>query len=132
MLNLGRKLVERTLIGDSVPALARWGKSVPRPVIRRIQGDAFRQVVQYAARRQKFFARKLRERGVDPARVRRPEDLGDIFTTANDLLSLPPDDFLCDEPQAVFETTGTSGAPKRTYFSSVSYTHLTLPTSDLV
>lgn len=117
MLSKGRKLVERVIIGDSVPALARWGKSVPRSVIRRIQSDAFRQVVQYAAQRQKFFARKLHEHGVDPGRVRRPEDLGDIFTTANDLLSLPPEDFLCGEPQAVFETTGTSGAPKRTYFS---------------
>ncbi|MHB8654340.1 MAG: phenylacetate--CoA ligase family protein [Terriglobia bacterium] len=117
MLNRGRKLVERVLIGGSVPALARWGKSVPRPIIRRIQSDAFRQVVLYAARRQKFFAGKLREHGVDPARVRCPEDLGDIFTTANDLLTVPPEDFLCSEPQAVFETTGTSGAPKRTYFS---------------
>lgn len=108
--------MERAVIGDSVPALARWGKSVPRPMIRRIQAGAFRQVVRYAAKHQKFFARKLREQGVDPARVRGPEDLKDIFTTAEDLLALPPEDFLCREPQAVFETTGTSGSPKRTFF----------------
>lgn len=116
MVSRGRKFVERALIGDSVPALARWGKSVPRPVIRRIQTGAFRQVVRYAAKHQKFFARKLREHGVDPARVRGPEDLKEIFTTAEDLLVLPPEDFLCREPQAVFETTGTSGSPKRTFF----------------
>lgn len=116
MLAVLRKLVERAVIGDSVPALVRWGKHVPRPLIRRIQTDAFREVVRYAARHQKFFARKLRERGIDPERVRRPEDLADIFTTPEDLLSLPPEDFLCREPQAVFETTGTSGAPKRVYF----------------
>src|SRR5437867_2794246 len=62
-------------------------------------------------------ALKVREAGIDPARVRGPEDLGQVFTTADDLLTLPPEDFLCREPQAVFETTGTSGAPKRTYFS---------------
>ncbi|HEV2348606.1 MAG TPA: hypothetical protein VG028_02055 [Terriglobia bacterium] len=116
MLSRGRKLVEGALIGDSVPALARWGKSVPRSVIRRLQAGAFRQVVRYAAKHQKFFARQLRQHGVDPARVRRPEDLKEIFTTANDLLALPAEDFLCREPQAVFETTGTSGSPKRTFF----------------
>jgi phenylacetate-CoA ligase len=116
MLSRGRKIVERAMIGDSVPALARWGKSVPRPVIRRIQAGAFRQVVRYAAKHQKFFARKLREHHVDAAGVRRPEDLKDIFTTAQDLLAFPSEDFLCREPQAVFETTGTSGSPKRTFF----------------
>jgi phenylacetate-CoA ligase len=111
-----RKVVERVAVGDSIPALVRWGKPVPRSLIRRIQADGFREMVRYAAGRQKFFARRLREAGVDPARVRQPEDLGDIFTTPEDLLSLPPEDFLCRDPQAVFETTGTSGAPKRIYF----------------
>ena len=30
---------------------------------------------------------------------------------------LPAEDFLCREPELVFETTGTSGGPKRVYFS---------------
>ena len=117
MLTGVRKLVERAVIGDSAPALVRFGRTVPRPFIRRLQAESFRDVFRYAARRQKFLARKLREAGIDPARVRGPEDLGHVFTTADDLLGLPPEDFLCREPQAVFETTGTSGAPKRTYFS---------------
>jgi len=117
MFGLARKFVERIFIGDSAPALVRWGKSMPRSVIRRIQSDGFREVVRYAAQRQRFFARQLKEHGVDPKRVRRPEDLGEIFTTAEDLLRLPPEDFLCREPEAVFETTGTLGMPKRTYFS---------------
>ncbi len=117
MLNRVRQLVERIWIGDSVPALVRWGKPLPRGVVERMQRDAFREVVGYAARHQKFFARRLREAGIDPHRVRGPEDLGEVFTTADDLLSLPAEDFLCREPQAVFETTGTSGHPKRTFFS---------------
>lgn len=116
MLSNVRKLVERAFIGDSIPALVRWGKPLSPSITQKIQADSFREVVRYAASRQKFFARKLHERGIDPARVRRPEDLGDIFTTAEDLLNFPAEDFLCREPQAVFETTGTSGAPKRTYF----------------
>ncbi len=117
MLGTLRKTFERTVIGGSVPALVRWGKHVPRSVIRGIQEDGFRDLVRYAAGRQKFFARKLREKGIDPSRIRRPEDLGDIFTTPGDLRSLPPEDFLCREPHLVFETTGTSGGPKRVYFS---------------
>ena len=117
MLTDLRKLVERVVIGDSVPRLVRWGRTLPRPLIGRLQAEAFRDAVGYAATRQKFLARKLKEAGIDPARVRGPEDLGDVFTTAEDLLSLPAEDFLCRQPQAVFETTGTSGAPKRTYFS---------------
>ncbi len=105
------------MIGRSTPALVRWGKPVPRSLIRALQADAFRGVVRYAARHQKIFARKLRENAIDPARVRCPEDLGNLFTTAEDLLNFPAEDFLCRPPQAAFETTGTSGARKRIYFS---------------
>ncbi|MGH9430964.1 MAG: phenylacetate--CoA ligase family protein [Terriglobia bacterium] len=117
MLSQARRLTERLLIGESAPALVRWGKWCSPSLIRRIQREGFRDLVQYAATRQKFFAAKLRERGIDPAQVRKPEDLSDIYTAADDLLSLPPSAFLCREPQLVFETTGTSGSPKRVYFS---------------
>ena len=116
MLGTLRNAFERVVIGDSVPALVRWGKSQPRAIIDGIQADSFRALVRYAAKHQRFFARKLGERGIDAARVRGPEDLSDIFTTADDLLSLSPEDFLCRQPEAVYETTGTSGAPKRVYF----------------
>lgn len=112
-----RKYVERAFVGDSVSALIRWGKRTPVPVITRIREESFVEVVRYAAEHQKFFARKLRERGIDPRRVRRPEDLGDIFTTPEELRALPAEDFLCGKPDLVFETTGTSGGPKRVYYS---------------
>ncbi|MGH9396913.1 MAG: phenylacetate--CoA ligase family protein [Terriglobia bacterium] len=116
MLSEIGRLFERTVIGDSPSSLLKWGKAAPRPLIRRIQADAFRQTVRYAARHQKFFASQLRERGLDPRKILRPGDLGDIFTTPEDVVSRPAEDFLCREPQAVFETTGTSGPPKRIYF----------------
>ncbi|MGH9406743.1 MAG: phenylacetate--CoA ligase family protein [Terriglobia bacterium] len=112
-----RRLFEGTVARNSPASLSRWAKSVPRPVIRRIQSDAFRNVVRYAAQRQPFFRAQLRERGLDPERIRQPEDLGDIFTTPEELIARPAADFLCREPEAVFETTGTSGPPKRVYFS---------------
>ena len=117
MLKKLQRVLERVMVGERIPALVRWGQSVPHGMIRRMQEEAFGEVVRYAARRQKFLARKLRESGIDPGRLRHPEELGDIFTTAEDLLSLPAEDFLCRPPQAVFETTGTLGSPKRIYFS---------------
>lgn len=116
MLSGIREAFERTVVGNSPASLAKWGKAVPRPVIQRIQSDAFRKAVRYAARHQKFFGDKLRERGIDPLKVKKPGDLGDVFTTPEDIISRPAEEFLCREPQAVFETTGTSGPPKRIYF----------------
>ena len=117
MLSSVRKFLERVVIGESVPSLVRWGKHVPRPVIQGLQRDSFRELVRYASHRQAFLKRKLRENGIEPASVRRPEDLGNIFTTPEDLRNLPAEDFLCREPQLVYETTGTSGGPKRIYFT---------------
>jgi phenylacetate-CoA ligase len=117
MYSQARRFVERALVGDSPPALVRWGKHVSPAVVRKIQSESFVEVVRYAAIHQRFFARQLREHGIDVKRVRHPEDLGDIFTTPEDLRTLPAADFLCHEPELVFETTGTSGGPKRVYFS---------------
>ena len=117
MLKKLQRIAERVTVGDSIPSLVRWGQSMPRGLIRRLQQEAFQETVRYAAQHQRFFAQKLAASGIDPARVRRPEDLGGLFTTPEDLLNCPPEDFLCRAPEAVFETTGTSGQPKRVYFS---------------
>ena len=109
MLETFRRLVERRLLGGSVPALVRWGKQAPRELIKRLQANGFCEVVRYAAKHQKFFARQLAKNHIDVRSVRNPEDLGDIFTTADDLLRYPAEDFLCRPPQAVFETTGICG-----------------------
>jgi phenylacetate-CoA ligase len=117
MLSALAEHFERTVIRGSTASLHRWAKVIPASAIRRLQADAFRRVVRYAAGNQKFFSDKLRERGLDASRIKRPEDLGDIFTTPEDLIARPPEDFLCRAPRLVFETTGTSGPPKRLYFT---------------
>jgi phenylacetate-CoA ligase len=117
MLSRLERLTERIVTGDSPSSLIKLGKAMPPPAIRRLQRSAFRDVVRYAARHQKFFAEKLRRHGLSASRIHNPEDLGDIFTTPEDLSSRPPEDFLCRPPQLAFETTGTSGPPKRLYFT---------------
>ncbi|MGH9359133.1 MAG: phenylacetate--CoA ligase family protein [Terriglobia bacterium] len=117
MLSDLRRIFERMVIGGSASSLTACGKATPRFLIRSLQRDAFRRTIRYAAQHQRFFARKLKERGLEASAIRKPEDLGDLFTTPEDLLSCPVEDFLCQPPQAAFETTGTSGPPKRLYFS---------------
>ena len=108
MLTRLRRMTERTLIGDSVPALVRWGRAAPRRAVQRLREDGFREVVRYTAQHQKFFSRKLTESGIDAESVRGPDDLGNIFTTPEDLLSLPAAATLTENAAA---TILESGAP---------------------
>jgi phenylacetate-CoA ligase len=117
MLSKIQRLAEKMVVGDSTSSLVKWGRAMPGLTIRPYQLSAFREVVRYAARRQKFFAEKLREHGLEASRIRSPEDLAGFFTTPEDLISRPSEHFLCRPPQLAFETTGTSGPPKRIYFT---------------
>ncbi len=75
----------------------------------------FRKTVRYVAKRSPFYREAFRSRGIDPRRVRLPSDLGDFFTTPDDL-SRDPEKFLCAPPSVVFESSGTSGTNKQVYF----------------
>src|SRR5262244_4059759 len=52
---------------------------------------------------------------IDAGQMQSPADLGNFFTTANDLLNVPSEDFLCSSPQLAFETAGTSGRNKGSF-----------------
>jgi len=54
---------------------------------------------------------------IDAGQMQSPADLGNFFTTANDLLNVPSEDFLCSSPQLAFETAGTSGRNKRLFYN---------------
>ena len=69
-------------------------------------------------RKSPFYRRRFKELGIDVRGIRTPEDLGDFFTTAQDLRENPVEDFLCGRPELGFETTGTTATTsKRVYFS---------------
>jgi phenylacetate-CoA ligase len=70
------------------------------------------------AEKSPFYRRRFQELRIDPRRIRTPGDLGDFFTTAQDLRDHPVEDFLCARPELGFETTGTTATTgKRVYFS---------------
>ena len=83
----------------------------------------FRRTVRWAAKRSPFYREAFRQRGIDPRRVRSPADLGDFFTTPDDL-SRAPESFLCAPPDLVFESSGTSGRNKQVYFDHREFEHI--------
>jgi phenylacetate-CoA ligase len=92
-------------------------KSLPTGVLAKLEADNFRKTVRWAAVRSPFYKRKFRELGIDASKVNVAADLGDFFTTAEDIRR-SPEEFVCLSPDTAYETTGTtSKRPKRVYFS---------------
>ncbi len=77
----------------------------------------FRKTIRWVAKRSPFYREAFQRRGIDPRRVRLPSDLGDFFTTPDDL-SRDPEKFVCAPPSMVFESSGTSGTNKQVYFDN--------------
>ncbi len=90
--------------------------AIPQRFEERFRQRAFEKIVCHAAERSSFYKKQFAQYRIDPGRVCSPKDLGSFFTTSEDLLSHPPEEFLCDEPQLALETAGTSGRHKRLYF----------------
>lgn len=117
------------MLEQTFTALDRWLLRTPQRrlwvaqrltpgLVARLQQAKFAGTVRYVAERSKFYREKFREYGIDPRRVRTHADLGNFFTTPEDLRERPVEDFLCAKPEFGFETTGTSmGINKRVYFS---------------
>lgn len=92
-------------------------KSIPTGVLDGLEAENFRQTVRYVAERSPFYRRRFRELGIDARLVKVPEDLGDFYTTAEDIRR-EPESFVCQKPDTAYETTGTtSKKTKRVYFS---------------
>ena len=85
--------------------------------LKKIEANNFIKTIEYVYQHSKFYKRKFDERGIDPKKVRTPQDLGDFFTTAEDIRA-NVEEFVCMTPDTAYETTGTtSKRTKRVYFS---------------
>jgi phenylacetate-CoA ligase len=101
----------------ATPALiASMYRKTPQALVQRVALGKFRETVRWAAERSPFYRQAFRERGIDWRKVRRPADLGDFYTTPDDLSS-NPEEFICQRPNIVFESSGTSGRNKKVYYS---------------
>ncbi len=90
---------------------------VPFGFLKKIEGENFRKTILFVYEHSKFYRRKFEEHKINPKKVIGPEDLGDFFTTAEELQE-NVNEFVCQRPDTAYETTGTtSKKPKKVYFS---------------
>lgn len=116
-------LVDNLIENMAPEALASLMRLTPRPVFDWKRDANFRKIVRYAYKRSPFYRRKFDELKIDPSGVKKPQDLGDFYTTPEDIMA-HAEEFLCREPQIVFESSGTTGRNKRVYFGQDELDHI--------
>ncbi|HKB12204.1 MAG TPA: hypothetical protein VKD69_16195 [Vicinamibacterales bacterium] len=91
---------------------------IPSSALEAMRRARFRRTLRAVAKRSAFYREAFRRRGIDVARIGHPSELGDFYTTGEDLRAHGPDAFLLRRPEVAFETTGTtSPVPKRVCFT---------------
>src|SRR2546422_1516495 len=90
---------------------------LPPSFIEAMQRARFRRTLRLAAESSPFYREQFQRRGIDVRRIEHPSQLGDFYTTGEDLRARV-DDFKIGPADTAFETTGTtSPVPKRVFFS---------------
>jgi phenylacetate-CoA ligase len=114
LVELSERLALRTSPERAVELLGL----IPQGALEAMRRARFRRTLRIAAERSPFYREQLRRRGIAVNRIEHPSELGDFFTTGEDLRSLGAEHFLARAPDTAFETTGTtSPVPKRVFFS---------------
>lgn len=109
-------IVDSLTSAASPHALAFLADKMPRSVTDWKARSSFREVVRYVYKHSKFYRRQLDIRNIDPVKVMEPSDLGDFYTTPQDIVE-HAEEFICRPPNMVFESSGTTGRNKRVYVS---------------
>ncbi len=92
--------------------------SLPTPMLEAMRRARFRRTIQIAAAHSPFYRDQFHKRGIDAGRVTHPSQLGDFYTTGEDLRTHGAQQFLAGQADTAFETTGTtSPLPKTIFFS---------------
>lgn len=96
------------------------GRGNEATILRNIQTRRVRSTIQYVYRRSPFYREMFDCVGVHPSDIRTTEDLRKLpFTTSQNIRDWRR--FMClpeDALAAVFTTSGTTGAPKRIYYTA--------------
>ncbi len=91
---------------------------VPPALLIKIQLMKFRQTLKLAANAP-FYREQFAKRNIDANKIRHPAELGDFFTTGEDLQKHGAEAFVTGRADTAFETTGTtSNETKRVFFSN--------------
>ena len=110
--------VERLTLRTSPQRALELLGHIPDSAFDALRRMRFKRTLRLAAERSPFYREQFRRRGIDVGRIEHPSQLGDFYTTGEDLRTCGAEQFLVGRPDTAFETTGTtSPVPKRVYFS---------------
>jgi phenylacetate-CoA ligase len=110
--------IERVVLRMEPQHSVAFLNASPQWAIEKMQRARFQRTLRLAAERSTFYRDVFKRRGIDPRRVYYPSDLGDFYTTGEDLRAHGAEAFLTGRADTAFETTGTtSSVPKRVFFS---------------
>src|SRR3989454_9810602 len=110
--------IERMVLRMEPHRSVRFLNVSPPWAIDALQRARFRRTLRLAAERSSFYREQFRKRGIDVRRIEHPSQLGDFYTTGEDLCQHSAEAFLTGRADTAFETTGTtSPIPKRVFFS---------------
>src|SRR3989442_4538116 len=110
--------IERMVLRMEPHRSVRFVNVSPPWAIDALQRARFRRTLRLAAERSSFYREQFRRRGIDVRRIEHPSELGDFYTTGEDLREHGAEAFLTGRADTAFETTGTTSAiPKRVFFS---------------
>lgn len=110
--------IERMVLHMEPGRAVRFLNVSPPWAIEAMQRARFRRTLRLAAERSAFYREQFRKRGIDVRRIEHPSELGDFYTTGEDLRTYGAEAFLTGRASTAYETTGTtSSIPKRVYFS---------------
>src|SRR6266550_1045036 len=112
------ELIERTVLQMEPHRSVRFLNVSPPWAIEAMQRARLRRTLRLAAERSSFYREQFQKRGIDVRRIKHPAELGDFYTTGEDLRAYGAEAFLTGRADTAFETTGTTSAiPKRVFFS---------------
>ena len=98
-------------------AIQLLGK-LPPSVMLEMQKMRFRHTLKLAAKAP-FYIEQFQKHKIDWRKIKHPAELGDLYTTGDDLRDWGAEAFLTGRADTAFETTGTtSGETKRVFFSN--------------
>lgn len=120
MLNWFAELFNTLATSEQIAGMYR---SISSELMQRIGLQRFRHTVRYVARHSAFYREAFAKANINPASVDTPADLGDFYTTPDDLAS-QAEKFICKPPSIVFESSGTSGRNKQVYYSQRELTQM--------
>src|SRR5712692_231996 len=105
MLSRLVEVAERLALSTSPQRAVELLGLIPTSALEAMRRARFKRTLRLAAEHAPFYREEFRRRGIDVRRIEHPSQLGDFYTTGEDLRAHDPSHFLAARADTAFETT---------------------------